>query len=125
MLNVDFFQPYKHIQYSLDAIYLTVLNLPRDMRHKQENVILVGLIPGPHEPSHDLNSYLEPLVQDHLRLWKGLSLTVKDLNGQYLVRCALLCISCDLPAGRKVCGFLGHGAHLGCSRKSSVDRLGV
>ena len=116
MLNVDFFQPYKHIQYSLGAIYLTVLNLPRDMRHKQENVILVGLIPGPHEPSHDLNSYLEPLVQDLLRLWKGLSLTVKDLNGQYLVRCALLCVSCDLPAGRKVCGFLGHGARLGCSR---------
>ena len=73
MLNVDFFQPYKHIQYSLGAIYLTVLNIPRDMRHKTENVILVGLIPGPHEPSHDLNSYLEPLVQDLLRLWKGLT----------------------------------------------------
>ena len=35
MLNVDFFQPYKHIQYSLCGVYLTVLNLPRDMRHKQ------------------------------------------------------------------------------------------
>ena len=28
MLNVDFFQLYKHIQHSLGAIYLTVLNLP-------------------------------------------------------------------------------------------------
>ena len=27
-----------------------------------------------------------------------------------------MCVSCDLPAGRKVCGFLGHGARLGCSR---------
>lgn len=33
-----------------------------------------------------------------------------------LIRCALLCVACDLPAGRKVCGFLGHSAHLGCSR---------
>ena len=35
---------------------------------------------------------------------------------QKLVRCALLCVSCDLPAGRKVCGFLGHAAWYGCSR---------
>ena len=33
-----------------------------------------------------------------------------------VVRCALLCCACDLPAGRKVCGFLGHSASLGCSK---------
>ena len=83
------------------------------MRHKQENVILVGLIPGPHKQSQDLNSYLEVLVQDLLCLWNYL---VKDLNCQYLVWCALHSVSCDLPAGQKVCGILGHGARLGCSR---------
>ena len=35
---------------------------------------------------------------------------------QRLMRCGLLCVSCDLPAGRKVCGFLGHTARYGCSR---------
>ena len=50
MMNMDFFRPYKHVQYSVGAIYLTVLNLPRSMRYKQENVILSGLIPGPREP---------------------------------------------------------------------------
>ena len=29
---------------------------------------------------------------------------------------ALMCVACDLPAGRKICGFLGHSATLGCSR---------
>ena len=29
MMNLDFFQPYKHVQYSLGAIYFTILNLPR------------------------------------------------------------------------------------------------
>ena len=29
------------------------------------------------------------------------------------VRCALCC-TCDIPAGCKVCGFLGHNARLGC-----------
>ena len=33
-----------------------------------------------------------------------------------LVRAALIAVSCDLPAGRKVCGFLSHSANLGCSR---------
>ena len=64
MLNMDFFQPYKHVQYSLGAIYITVLNLPRTLRNKAHNVILVGLIPGPHEPKHDINSFLTPLVSD-------------------------------------------------------------
>ena len=33
-----------------------------------------------------------------------------------VIRCALLSCACDLPAGRKVCGFLGHSASDGCSR---------
>lgn len=68
MMNMDFFQPYKHVQYSVGAIYLTILNLPRGIRNKAENVILVGLIPGPHEPQRDINTFLEPLVTDLLSL---------------------------------------------------------
>jgi len=46
-LNYDHFQPYDHISYSMGAIYMSVLNLPRKIRHKRENIIVVGLIPGP------------------------------------------------------------------------------
>ena len=35
--------------------------------------------------------------------------------GERVVRAALLTVACDLPAGRKVCGFLSHSANLGCS----------
>ena len=41
---------------------MTVTNLPREVGYKQENVILVGILAGPHEPEHDINSFLEPLV---------------------------------------------------------------
>ena len=44
---------------------------------------------------------------------------IANINKQDItvtVRAALLCVACDLPAGRKVCGFLGHNAALGCSR---------
>ena len=32
------------------------------------------------------------------------------------MKAGLLCVACDIPAARKVCGFLGHMAKLGCSK---------
>ena len=49
-LNVDWFQPFTHTQHSEGAIYLSVLNLPRQERFLKENVILAGVIPGPKDP---------------------------------------------------------------------------
>ena len=48
------------------------------MRQRQENVILVGVIPGPSEPKHDFNNYFDPYVQDLKKWLKGMSLSVKD-----------------------------------------------
>lgn len=64
MMNIHWFQPYKHLTYSVGVIYLTIMNLPCSLRYKRENILLVGIIPGPHEPSHDINSYLDPLVKN-------------------------------------------------------------
>ena len=57
MLNMDFFQPFKHVNNSIGAIYVTILNLPRGIRNKRENALLIGLIPGPHEPKRHINTY--------------------------------------------------------------------
>lgn len=114
-LNLDWFQPFKHSTYSIGAIYMTVLNLPRNIRNKQENVLLIGLLPGPSEPTN-LNGYLEPLVNELNEFWHGKVLKIYNVPDMKVVRCALLCASCDLPAGRKLCGFLSYSAHNGCSR---------
>ena len=88
------------------------MNLPRAIR---ENIIIVGLLPGPKEPSKTINTYLTPLVCELLSLWEGVSLRTYNAGTQ-LFRCALMCVGCDLPAGRKTCGFLSYTANLGCSR---------
>ena len=80
-----------------------------------ENVILIGLIPGPHEPQRDINTFLEPLVSDLQKLWSGVEFSIYSHHPKKNIRCALLCVACDLPAGRKACGFLSYNAHLGCS----------
>ena len=128
ILNVDWFQPYTHTQTSIGVIYLTVLNLPRFLRYKLENVILVGIIPGPHEPKKSINSFLQPLIDELLKLWDGMLLPVHTSTGidNKLVKGALLCISCDLSAAQKTCGFLGHSANLSCPKclKMSPGEIG-
>ena len=116
MLNVDWFQPYEHTRSSVGVVFLTIMNLPRSLRYKRENLLIVGVIPGPSEPSHDINPYLQPLVNELLVFWKGQQMEVRRGSDVAMetVRCALLCVTCDTPAGRKVCGFLGHTARLGC-----------
>ena len=51
MLKVDWFQPYKHTNHSCGVMYLVLMNLPREERLKPENVIIVGIIPGPKVPT--------------------------------------------------------------------------
>ena len=99
MLNVDWFQPFKLARYSVGGIYLVIMNLPRNERFKVENVILVGVIPGPHEPSGSINSYLSPLVDELLLLWEGCHVDSE------IVKVVLLCVASDLPAARKVSRF--------------------
>ena len=123
MLNVDWFQPFEHSTYSLGVIYLVILNLPRELRFKIENVLLVGVVPGPKEPKGSINSFLGPMVKELLELWHGCYLG--NIPFRRFVRAALLCVSCDVPAVRKVAGFVGHGGLRGCSRCLKVFPMHV
>lgn len=114
MLNCDWFQPYKHTSFSVGVLYLAVQNLPRELRLKRENIIIVGIIPGPSEPSMNINTYLKPLIDDLKRLWLGVNISI---NGESrTIHAALSCLACDVPAARKVGGFVGHRGKRGCNR---------
>ena len=117
ILNVDWFQPYKFVTYSVGVIYLAFLNLPRADRYKRRNIILVGIIPGmKREPS--TNTFLAPLVAELVDAWDpGFNLySYQSPSELKRFKLALLCCGCDIPACRKVCGFLGHTANKGCNR---------
>ena len=104
------------MEYSTGVIYLTILNLPRNERYKPENIIVVGIIPGPKEPKQTINSYLMPLVYELKEAWElGINVKSHD-NSVVCIKLALSCITCDIPATRKVCGFFGHNATLGCNK---------
>ena len=87
ILNIDWFNPFKHVQYSVGVLYLVIANLPRSERYKIENVIIVGVLPGPNEPQKNMNSYLKPFVDELLELWKGTYLSAPGVLFQFGVRC--------------------------------------
>ncbi|CAB4014381.1 Hypothetical predicted protein, partial [Paramuricea clavata] len=117
MLNFNFFQPMKHRKdYSVGVLYLVLLNLPRAERFKWENVLVVGIIPVMGKEPKNLNPFLKPLVEELKALWKGVRLQSSLSTISLIFRAALLCTSSDIPASRKLCGFKGHSAELGCSR---------
>ena len=117
MVNVDWFQPFKHRKdISVGVIYIVIMNLPRSERFKRENVIIVGIIPALSKEPQSLNSFLDPLVGELTVLWHGIKVKTKKapVQGEE-IRGALICCAADIPAARKLCGFVGHSANRGCS----------
>ena len=113
MLNLDWFNPYKNKEHSVGVIYLSILNLPRTERFKFENSLIIGIIPGPKEPSLHVNSYISPMVEELLLFWEGQLVREPGSIGHSFYRIALLAISSDIPATRKFCGFLSFNAEQG------------
>ena len=96
--------------------YLAILNLPRSERFKWENIIIVGVVPLLGKKPKDLKEFLEPAVDELKALWKGIKIKVILSIIALTFRVAVLCVSSDVPATRKICGFKGHSAQLGCLR---------
>ena len=122
MMNVDWFKPFKHRNdFSVGVIYMVLMNLPRSIRFRKENVILVGVIPAlAHEPK-SLNNFLKPAVDELNALWKGVKVnTYNSPSTAVEIQAAVLCFASDIPAARKLCGFLGHSAKRGCSHCGKV-----
>ena len=114
LMNVDWFQPFKHVSYSVGIIYAVIINLPRSIRYANENIIFIGIIPGPKELSKHINSYLGPFVSELLELYDGLWFTTP--TGKQFIKCVLIGLSSDIPATRKAAGFVGHNATKAYSR---------
>ncbi|CAE6532296.1 unnamed protein product [Rhizoctonia solani] len=119
ILMCDWFQPNSRQgapSYSTGVISLCIANLPPHLRARPENKIIVGVIPGPHEPNvNTMNNFLEPMVLELMSLWnEGISIKNPDDGVDRHVYAALVACACDSPAARKVGGFPGTGGTYPC-----------
>ncbi|XP_010424529.1 PREDICTED: uncharacterized protein LOC104709653 [Camelina sativa] len=113
--STDGFNPFnmKNSQYSCWPVLLVNYNLPPHLCMKKENIMLILLIPGPHQPGNSIDVYLEPLIVDLNYLWNKGEPTY-DAFGRsvFTLKAMLLWTISDFPtygnlAGCKVKGKMG------------------
>ncbi len=113
-LCTDGVNPFKHnnVAYSMWPIVLTLLNFPREVRQLFSHLMLVGIIPGPSEPT-TLNPYLEVLVDEILSL---VDMNVFDAYSMapFNFKITILLHVLDYPGVGKVFHTMGSGAYQGC-----------
>jgi hypothetical protein len=117
-LFIDAINPYGNKQAgkhaSITFMVLVCMSLPYQLRFLPENLFLVGIAPGPKEPSlTQTNWILKPMVEQLNALWNtGLSLscTHRHPQGRH-IRAALVPFFADLPALRRALGFPGHASN--------------
>ncbi|KAG9078309.1 hypothetical protein FRC06_008433, partial [Ceratobasidium sp. 370] len=102
-------------------IILINYNLHPRIQTQLENVICVGVVPGPKQ-CKDLNSFLIPLLEELLRLENGIQeskvTTAGDMGekeGSYFVLCVfIIIIFGDIPAIAKLLAMKGHNTIFPC-----------
>lgn len=136
-LSVDWANPFGNkaagVVASVGVIALCCINLPISIRYKPENLILAGIIPGPHEPGvESINYFLQPIVDDFKILWKqGISLISQDtgISARRMARAAIISVVADLPAAKKISGTLSHKADAFCTmcttKKDNMSNLDI
>ncbi|KDN42383.1 hypothetical protein RSAG8_06874, partial [Rhizoctonia solani AG-8 WAC10335] len=98
--------------YSATGVYVVVDNLPFYLRNLIENMILILVLPGPHEPKgYGFDQMLEPFVDDLIRLANGMVLPVYDSETgqiqQRLVYANLSVLIIDWISRIKCLGHIG------------------
>lgn len=137
-LHVDAFQPFKNSSnHSMVMVMVTLMNLPPEIRYrlfyknlvpaltgkrncyspihryKEENVLILGILPGPNKP-YDLFSFLYPWISE-IMVMEDKGLVVKTNSNQDLVyKVFLVSVVGDIPGVAELCGHQGHAAYSGC-----------
>ena len=92
-------------------LLLIQLNLPPKVRYKKRNLILLGIIPGPKQPS-DFESFFQPMLDEFKRLEQGVQAWDGHWNEWFTLTASLLQIAGDQPAIASVMGMKGpRGKH--------------
>ncbi|QRW17362.1 Transposase family tnp2 [Rhizoctonia solani] len=112
-LSTDGMCPFKRRKNSCWPLILINLNLPPNQRTHLENLVCVGVIPGPKSPKN-LGSFLWPLIDELLQLASGVSAVDVSTKQLFSLRAHLLAVFGNIPAITKLLDFVGHNGRFPC-----------
>ncbi|QRV97963.1 Transposase family Tnp2 protein [Ceratobasidium sp. AG-Ba] len=110
-LSTDGFGPFRTCEQSCWPLVIFNYNLDPTIRHRLENLLCLGVIPGPNEPQ-ELDTFLEPLVDELEQLARGVAAFDGEHMRPFCLHAYLIACFGDMPAVAKMMCMKGvNGKH--------------
>jgi hypothetical protein len=113
-LSTDGYAPFKNRRKTAWPLIIYNYNLPPETRFLEENVLFLGVIPGPNKPK-DFDSFLWPLIEELLVL-EGPGVDAWDAVARetFRLHAHLLLVFGDIPAVSMAMRMKGHNGFSPC-----------
>ncbi|CAE6388809.1 unnamed protein product, partial [Rhizoctonia solani] len=112
-LATDGFGPFKKRDQQCWPLVLVNYNLHPSIRTRLENILCLGVIPGPQSPK-EIDTFLEPLIDELEELARGVP-AFDNLDRQpFLLHAYLIALFGDMPAVAKLMCMKGHNGKVPC-----------
>jgi hypothetical protein len=112
-LSTDGYAPFRRRAKTAWPLLIFNYNLPPDVRFHLNNILCLGVIPGPRKP-RDFDSFLWPLVQELLLLELGVPAVDARTHTAVKLRAFLLFVFGDIPAVSMAMRMKGHNGICPC-----------
>lgn len=120
-ISFDGFCPFKRRSQTCWPIVAFNYNLPPEERFHLDNIVCLGVIPGPKQMK-DANSFLAPLVEELLELARGVSTFDVVRQEIFALHAYLIVAFGDIPAVAKLMCMKGHNGRSPC-RMCSISGI--
>jgi hypothetical protein len=111
--STDGYSPHKRKAKTAWPLVIYNYNLPPEERFQNENIIVLGVIPGPKKP-HDFDSFAWPMVEEMLALAVGVKTWDANTKEFFMLRAYLIIIFGDIPAVSMLMRMKGHNGKCPC-----------
>ena len=109
----DGFAPFKRRKHTAWILLVFNYNLPPEQRFQKDNILCVGIIPGPKKP-WNADSFIHPLVRELLELAIGVS-TYDALSSRlFALHAYVITAFGDIPAVSMLMHMKGHNSQCPC-----------
>lgn len=103
--------------HTIFPMMLVCLNLSPEIRFLQDNIILLGIMPGPDKPK-DIDSYLRPMINEFKSLEQGVPGVLdasSPTRSKFTLRAYIVAVTADMPARDDLMGLMGYSATHYCN----------
>jgi hypothetical protein len=112
-LSTDGLCPFKKRKHSCWPILIYNLNLPPEIRFHLDNLICLGVIPGP-KAVKDIETFLYPLIEELFELMHGVPMYDSEQDDMFILCAFLILVFGDIPAIAKLMSMKGHNGKVPC-----------